>query len=81
MFAGLMIGGIDILLSLISRDAELKSMIMEVPQDREATMVYLQDKITWLHQLFVLFCGIGGYLFTRYILNKKIVKRTNTSVN
>ncbi|HTN47705.1 MAG TPA: hypothetical protein VL098_15255 [Flavipsychrobacter sp.] len=72
MFVGVMIGGIALLLSFASKDAEFNRLITQIPQDQESTMSYLQGKITFLHQLFVLFCSIGGYLLVRYLLNKRM---------
>lgn len=75
IFVGLMIGGIALLLSFAAKDQEFNRLLTAVPQDKTATMLYLQKKITFLHQLLVIFCGLGGYFLVRYMLERKIVRK------
>ena len=73
-----MAGSAILLYSLAAKDPALKAMITDRQPDSDALLQYMQDKITFLHQLIMFFSGIGGYLFVRYVLNKKIETQHNS---
>jgi len=71
LFVG--IGSFLLLASFVSQDAGFRELASNPEQDPKLVMEAIQKKVTFLHQLFVLFCGLGGYLLVRYW----ITKRTN----
>lgn len=74
IFGTLLIGAAAILIYLVSNDPQMQSLVkdMSSSRDDEAIKQYVTGKLSLLNQLFMFFCGIGGYLFVRYFLNKKI---------
>lgn len=75
IFLAVGIGSFFLLASFVSNDASFREMASNPQQDPKELMTFLQKKITLLHQLFILFCGFGGYLLLRYLLTKKIEKK------
>ena len=78
ILGGLLIGATTIMIYLMANDPELQNMISDASASRndEELRQYVQGKMHFLNQLFMLFCGIGGYLFVRYRLGR----RTDTTV-
>lgn len=66
------IGGIIVTIIMIVRDPKLKTMLMQNPPDQDGVMQYLMSKNILVPQLFLLVCMVGGYLFVRYLIGKRM---------
>jgi|GEM_PF-1693002 len=75
------IGFTTVIVVLFSKDPNVQAMINEMSKtgDDSELQQYILKNVNFLNQLFVFFCGLGGYLFIRYILNKK-VERVNPNL-
>lgn len=71
VLAGWMIGIVIVSIIMLLRDPELQQMLMQSHPNREAAMQYMQRQDLTISQLFLMFSGLGGYLFTRYKIEKK----------
>lgn len=74
IIAGLFAGSLLILNFLPTNDPQFREVmrsVMQKPIDMERAL-YIQEKIGFLNKLIFFFSGIGGYLFVRYLLHKKI---------
>lgn len=65
------IGSIIVTVILILRDPSLRHMLTQQPPDRDGIMNYLKTQNLLIPEIFLLFCGIGGYLFIHYLISKR----------
>ncbi len=74
IMGGLIIGALLIMNFLPTDDPQFREIMksaMKEPMNVEQAM-YIQEKIGFLNKLIFFFSGIGGFLFVRYLLHKKI---------
>ncbi len=74
IFVALFIGAAFLMIFMTVQDPEFKRMFTDASTSGNTNEFneYVMSKMTIINQLFILFCGVGGYLFVRYLLNKKI---------
>lgn len=71
----LFIGSLLIINFLPTADPHFRETVTSMMQDgtsMEKTAEYIQGNIGFLNKTIFFFSGIGGYLFVRYLLHKKI---------
>lgn len=68
------IGGIIVTLIMITRDPQLREIAMKQPSDPQAAVRYLESRSLIIPELFLIVCGIGGYLFIRHLILKRKVQ-------
>lgn len=66
------IGGVIMSIIMISRDPQLKDILLRQPADRQAVVNHLTQKNLLVPQLFLIVCMAGGYLFIRHLLSKRL---------
>jgi hypothetical protein len=76
-----LVGSIIVTFILILRDPALRRMLTHQPPDRDGVMNYLKTQNLLLPEIFLLFCGIGGYLFIHYLITKKMELTSNDISN
>lgn len=72
-FIGAMISSIIFMI----KDPGLRKMMTQTQPDQQAVMQYFASQDMFFPELFILFCGIGGYLFIRHRLIRKIMSQNN----
>jgi hypothetical protein len=71
------IGSIIVTMILLLRDPVLRGMLTQQPPDKDGIMNYLKTQNLLLPEIFLLFCGVGGYLFIHYLISKKLRLSSN----
>lgn len=65
------IGGIIMVLIMISKDEYLRNLLMKQPPARQEIVDYMADRNLVVAQLFLIVCMLGGYLLVRHLLIKR----------
>jgi hypothetical protein len=66
-----LIGSVIVTGIMIARDPVLRNMFSTQPPDKDGILEYLKTQNMMIPQIFIMFCGIGGYLFIHYLLSRK----------
>ncbi len=66
------IGGVIVTLILLARYPQIKKMLLQQPPDREGIISYMAGQNLFVAQIFLVVCMLGGYLFVRHLLLRKI---------
>jgi len=69
------IGGVIITLIMVSRDPNLRKLLMQQPPDQQKVLDYMAGRNLFVPQLFLVVCMVGGYLLVRHL----IIKRTKSN--
>lgn len=79
IFLMLLIAATVILTIMIVQDPELQRLIneMSVTGNEDEVKRNMQAHINFLNELLMFFAGLGGYLFVKYLLDKKIGNNNN----
>jgi hypothetical protein len=75
---GWFIGSIIVVIIFLMRDPVLREMLKEPKPDREAIVAYLAGPKLIVPEIFLAFCGLGGYLFVRHLIIKRSPLSENT---
>lgn len=76
IFIGLFIGSFIVAIIMMIKDPGFLSVMQQHPGDQEFMMKYMSEHHNLLvMELFLLVCGVGGYLFINYLIKKKGVKQ------
>lgn len=77
----LLVAATLILVSMISKNPELQKLINEMSTtgNQDAVKKYIQENINFLNEMLMFCAGLGGYLYIKYILDKKIVQTNNNN--
>jgi hypothetical protein len=70
---GWLVGSVIVVVILLIRDPYLKSMLYAQSPDKDAIVAYLNGPKLIIPEIFLAFCGIGGYLFVRHLIIKRSV--------
>lgn len=71
VMAASFIGAVITSIIFVIRDPHLRAMMLQSQQDQASLMQYFSTQDMFFPELFMLFCGLGGYLFTRHLIFKK----------
>jgi hypothetical protein len=65
------IGSVIVTAIMIAKDPVLRNMFSTQPPDKDGILEYLKTQNMVIPQIFIMFCGVGGYLFIHYLLTRK----------
>ncbi len=66
-----LIGSFITVIIMVIRDPQIRALLSQQPPDRQRLMEYVKHQNLFVHEMFLMFCGLGGYLFIRHLMIRK----------
>lgn len=73
-------GIVMVAIIFLVRDPNLRSLITKVPADRDAVMKHIMSQNMLIPEIFLMFCGLGGFLFVNYLVSKRTTPPSGDSL-